>query len=665
MTDQFAIQISRLSPIIAGAFCLFVGFGVYLPNKDKRVNRLFLVFSLILTVWAYSCFVQSVATAPIIALFHDYILYSAASFAPAVFFQLVLEITGGTSFRAICISYSVGAAFFIINFSPLFRKGVVLLFSNRYVTDPNIGWYLYVVFFIVMVAFAYYKTIQSVKNIKLNRAQVLYVYLANSVLVAGGASYFVLILKVLEFPIDLWANFFSSIALALYVTITAYSITRYRLMDIEVIFRKGAVYSVLSVLITVAYFLMVYITERYFSSIIGLNLLWIQVPAVIVLVVLFQPLKDRIQSKTEAWFFPERPRFKKAVKELSSEVITLIGIEDLKRFVENKAASVLGIKSAELVLNNAVWKMTDERVLIIPVIGKIAQLGSLVLGRKKTNDDYSDEEKDLLATLSNQIAIAIENASLHREILEHQKQLLTSDKFASLGRLTAGIAHEIRNPLAAIKGMVQMLGVKYDNGEFRKDFGDVVPKEIDRLSCLLDSLSFYSKGAPGERMDTDVGEISGHVLKLYEKMMKEHGVSPVTDIQPSTTIRADKSGMIQVFSNLILNAVQAMPNGGKLTIMAMTERKEDGSSMTEILVSDTGNGIPEEERRYIFEPFYTNKAFGTGLGLAITHKIIEEQGGTIEVESSLTSLVAGESWRGTTFRIRFKTVASSLPPLSS
>ena len=213
------------------------------------------------------------------------------------------------------------------------------------------------------------------------------------------------------------------------------------------------------------------------------------------------------------------------------------------------------------------------------------------------------------------------------------------ESLAKLGEMGATLAHEIRNPLAAIKGMSQSIERGINDPEFVKDFSEVVPKEIDRLNNLVENLVRLGRTPRPQLIPVKVNEVIESVLKLFDNRCRNKGIAVSKELNPLPEIEADPEQLTQVFTNLILNAIQAMPNGGELRINS--RRAED---KTVIELADTGQGILEENLKTIFEPFFSTKDEGTGLGLAITYKIIKDFGGDIEVES--------EVGRGTKFIIR-------------
>lgn len=266
--------------------------------------------------------------------------------------------------------------------------------------------------------------------------------------------------------------------------------------------------------------------------------------------------------------------------------------------------------------------------LYVPLFFEDKLIGLFNLGNKLSQDVYTDEDVDLLTTLANQLAIAIENATLHEEMLKVQKQLLLADKLSALGRTAAGMAHEIKNPLAAIKGMTQAINLHPNDQEIMNDFKKVVLREIDRLTALIDNLTRLGRSPKLQFSQVNISELIENSLKLFASRCRSQNIDLINNLGPMPEINADPDQLTQVFTNLILNAIQAMPNGGKITLTGGVV--EDKIALE---VSDTGQGIPEDKLKDIFEPFFSTKEEGLGLGLAITYKIIKDHGGNIEVES--------------------------------
>ncbi len=225
------------------------------------------------------------------------------------------------------------------------------------------------------------------------------------------------------------------------------------------------------------------------------------------------------------------------------------------------------------------------------------------------------------------------------EIKALEEKLRQADRLAALGTLSAGLAHEIKNPLSAIKTFVQLLPQKLGNPSFMEKFKITVPREIDRINQLVEDLLELTRRRVGPMVALDVNRLILQVIDLHgEEMEKRHILFKNHLDETIPLILGDPERLYRTFSNLLINAIQAMPNGGSLTI---SSGLETSSSMVRITFRDTGIGMDEETSKNLFNPFFTTKEKGAGLGMALTHKIIEDHRGTIEAMS--------EKGKGTTF----------------
>jgi signal transduction histidine kinase len=224
------------------------------------------------------------------------------------------------------------------------------------------------------------------------------------------------------------------------------------------------------------------------------------------------------------------------------------------------------------------------------------------------------------------------------EMKRLEEQMSNSEKLASIGRLAAGIAHEIGNPLTSIFSFVQILR-EVEQDEFKKDSLNTIYFHINRISEILKQLSGFTKMPISEPRVCKVNDIIDTSLNLIQYDKKAREISVVRDLSPEMpAVSCDSNQLSQVFVNLILNAVDAMPQGGTLTVRSAVK---EGAVVIEF--EDTGSGISKENLTKIFDPFYTTKEKGTGLGLAVSYNIVKKMNGTLTVES--------EPNKGTTFTI--------------
>lgn len=226
-------------------------------------------------------------------------------------------------------------------------------------------------------------------------------------------------------------------------------------------------------------------------------------------------------------------------------------------------------------------------------------------------------------------------------------QIRRSDRLASLGTLSAGMAHEIKNPLVSIKTFTQLLPERYQDSEFRETFSNLIGHEIDRIDSLVNQLLRFARPAKPLLKPVHVHDVLEKSLmlvghRLYQKEIKLTRLWNA-DVD---TLRADADQLEQVFLNFFLNAMDAMTQGGELVVAteiraaeewvtAFNGTKGESNEVLRITVRDNGEGIRHEDIPHVFDPFFTTKDYGTGLGLSVVHGIIQEHGGQIEVESEV------------------------------
>ncbi len=216
-------------------------------------------------------------------------------------------------------------------------------------------------------------------------------------------------------------------------------------------------------------------------------------------------------------------------------------------------------------------------------------------------------------------------------IRELEQKVITSEKLAALGRLSAGVAHEIRNPLNSIRGFIQYFQKKLSLEPEDYRYTDLMLTEVDRLNRVISKLLAYSKPREPRLTIRSAEEIVDHCVRVVEREARESGVEII--VEPSDPelplVMVDSDQMTQVFLNILINAIEATPSGGK--VMIALSATDEGR--LQVVTSDKGQGIPRENIDKLFDPFFSTKKKGTGLGLAIVKSIIEGHAGEIDVES--------------------------------
>ncbi|MBU4000918.1 MAG: hypothetical protein KKB94_01225, partial [Proteobacteria bacterium] len=215
--------------------------------------------------------------------------------------------------------------------------------------------------------------------------------------------------------------------------------------------------------------------------------------------------------------------------------------------------------------------------------------------------------------------------SLRQEIARNQR-------LVTVGRLAAGIAHEIRNPLSSIKGFATYFKQRYSENQEDARISGIMIQEVERLNTVVNQLLEFARPVNIQKKKTSVKALVADSLKMIENQALEKKIIIETAMEEDLKISMDPNRMNQVLLNLYLNAIESMENGGRLRIQAYESLTENGFH---IKVSDTGCGIKAEDLNHIFDLYYTTKSYGTGIGLAIVSNIMEAHHGKITVESTI------------------------------
>ncbi len=255
------------------------------------------------------------------------------------------------------------------------------------------------------------------------------------------------------------------------------------------------------------------------------------------------------------------------------------------------------------------------------------------------------EERNLIEAIAHQLALIVQRRQAEEERVRLQEQLRHADRLATIGQLSAGVAHELNEPLANILGFAQLAlrDEELPQGP-RADVQNVVKASLHARE-VIKKLMIFARQTPPQVAEADLNHVVEEGLYFLGSRCRKEGIDVVEDLAPGLPkLQADPSQLSQILVNLVVNAVQAMAGGGRLTV-----RTAETGPWLLLEVSDTGHGVPEDLRRKIFLPFYTTKDVdqGTGLGLSVVHGIVTAHGGTITVDSELGT--------GSTFRVRLPT----------
>lgn len=813
----FTNNIKYLLPFYTGLGNLTLGFIVYFNNRRSKINIAFAFIALMVAFWNTAIFNYTASRSVFEAFFWSKIAAASSVYIPMLFLffthffpkeERPLKLYQGF------IWFVFATLFSILSLSNLVVTNVVIS-GNRFELIPGPAFVFFVIFFAVVMGHAFYKLFRKYRKYTgISKLQVGYIFLG----FFSGTLFPVITNLILPFfgrsELAGVGPFFTIIAVAF----ISYAIVKHRLMSIEVVIQRSAVYGIATVLIMALYALAVIISETFFRQIMGYTSLVITAAAALLIAVIYQPLVRKFQDFTDRLFFRGRYDYQKTLREISHKIAAVIKLEELSRlivasFIDTMKVSEISFlllekekehfrsvplslpryKRIEIDVGSPIisWLLATKDILIrdeiedeisrqeamgtrgkerlrslgevrdemerlgifiwVPIVSKDELIGIIALGNKLSGDVFTTEDIGLLGTLANQTALALDNARLYDEVVnmkdyseeilqsmingvltvdtkgrivtynamaekitgrktsevlgqsceelwgkkgeitkvvastlkercyvnfessiasperglvpvsfsstilrDHQGKkigaLLTiqdltevkelegkvrrADKLSALATMAAGMAHEIKNPLSSMKVLSQLLPRKFDDEAYRKKLQEILPREINRIDRIVESLLGFARATAPSFEKMDINEILEDNLKYFKDQAEAAEVRVITKYSDLPEIEVDKGQLSQVFSNLILNAIQAMPGGGELRVESMPGKKiDDVIKNVKIRIADSGHGMPEETVKKLFDPFFTTKYGGTGLGLTITHSIVDGHKGYIDVES--------------------------------
>jgi signal transduction histidine kinase len=474
---------------------------------------------------------------------------------------------------------------------------------------------------------------------------------------------------------------------------TTYSIIKHRLMDINLVVKKGTTYFLLSVgLFLPSALLLIYVQNLYFHQV-SYYFSIIVLLIVFILTVIYNKVKASTEKVVEQLLFKNRYDYRETLGAFSKAMVSILDLQSLSKKIIETITNTMGVEKASLFLLNEekgeyylleskkvnvefspfglpkgdplicyLQRMKEvllrddlvkgahrqelnqilhsmsrlEAEVSIPLVSKGSLIGMINLGHRFANEIYSREDIELLSMLANQTAIAIENARLYEDLKRSKSYIRRADRLASLGTLTAGLAHEIRNPLVAIKTLTQLLPDRLDDEEFRNHFLQIASGEVDRISSLVNELLEFARPSEPKLEMEDINSILDGMLLLVSTETKKKFIQIVKEYTPDVPlVTVDREQIKQVFLNVLLNALEATPENGMITVKTRSFSKTRGEHYVQVEFTDTGCGIPSEYLEDIFTPFFTTKTKGSGLGLSISNQIIQDHKGYIDVESQV------------------------------
>jgi two-component system sensor histidine kinase HydH len=672
------LSIEPVSALVAAIVSFAIGGSVLLREPRRRSHVLFATFAFNIALYCSLSFLAR----RIGSSLWDWMSLLAAVSLPATaqrFFQAFLGDEAGPP--PLSRSTVFGAAVFYS----------VLLFSRfiepvHTAVSFHVAFMAYVFAGLYLSVFYLYKRYRATPS-RVEKKRLLY-------LLVGG---FATVTATLAESLPHGPNF-GNVFIIVYLYFLSQNLVRYRLLDLNELLGRMVVLGTLVFILAFIYGVLVRWVGADDSGLFFFNTLL----ASAIIVILIEPLRTRVEGGISRWMFQEKFELSRRIEMLRAELANVIdmrvlvprvlsALEDSRRithasiyladpdgsgfelaghvgpkpdqhfdaithrpvFERLRRVGVMtqeGIERELAALRSASTEEQETLALMLRTLeqmhGSVALgfssedqlLGALVIRDDRLREAYSTEEIELFRGVATSIGITLQNSQVYERMKER-------DRLAALGQMAAGLAHEIRNPLGSIKGAAQFLQPAAEAGGGRdgnREFLDIIVEEVNRLNKIVSQFLDYARPYRGEQRPLDVADVLRKTLALLSKEQQEHGnVEIVTNFAERTPpVRADAEQLLQVFLNLSLNAIQAMPAGstktGKLLIstgLRRATRRGAAAAFLEVRFRDTGVGIPPNDIKNLFIPFFTTKEKGTGLGLPISQRIIENHGGTIEVRS--------------------------------
>ncbi len=689
-------------PFIAAIANLCIGLFVIGFAPKRRINQLYLSLSTCGALWNLGVFFLFLKHDPESALFWARLLQNGVILIPPLFLHLIYHLLGKRNSKLLAGTYGIAIAFVSLNLSGhLINDIKTVTYPNGVQHSYGQGGALYASFMLFLLSSMFIivkKLLWAIRTTTgIKHEQFKYLLLALGITLAGGLNDMMPIVSVQNYPMfNVPVYPFGSIAIIGWAFIIAYAILKHRLMDIDVVIKKSVTYSALLLLLLVPCYVMLIAGQSVFFGRVdrGFSALFLTLLTVATFV--FPRLKTRTERTIEQVLFKGKYDYRDTLARFSQDLVTIINLDTLLNRTLTVLADTMEITRAwawlyhrgsdrfqlqastseDHMLTGEVFLpmshvLLEElavrpRVLVteeleryeinpnavalgaalreldceacVPLSAKGRLIGVIMLGRKTEGGIYSEEDLKLLATLGNEAAIAVENARLYEDLKQQQTQFLRAQRLATVGHLAAGLAHEIRNPLVAVKTFLQLLPERLDDEEFRTSFLEMTSSEVERITHLLNQLLEFARPSDPVYRPEDLVKTADQMATLAKNEAFKRGISLTTRYDAGVPlVTMDAKQMKQVVQNLLNNAIQATPEGGTVHLDIRRHRGPEGEAQVQLEVSDTGRGIAEEDLDKLFTPFYTTRDAGTGLGLAMAHRIIIDHHGTISVKSQLDS----------------------------
>ena len=613
------------------------------------------------------------------------------------------------------LGWGLGLFFFFANFTPYFVSDVHPILGFPYWPSPGPLFHLYLLGFVLFSMYGTWLLFQEARRRNgTERSRFFLLTLASGIAHLGGFTTFPL-----WYGIPIPPN--GAILITVYTAAVAYSLLRYRLLDLGATLERSITTSLLLILVALPTYPILLLGQQWYLGSINIGYSLVELSVFMLLVFAASSLKSQMKTFISKALFKERYDQYKTVLNFSKSLVSILELQDLTSTIVQSICPALGLQWGALYLRkiggqdyNPVssfgksltefsgirlgpgslledrWRqgttyfvvddlknsMTDlesqsvmtKFVMIgaevcLPLVNKNRLLGLCVFGPTVSSGvGYSIQDLELLATFSQEASVALDNALLYEELKRSQSLVRRTDRLRSLETMAAGLAHEIRNPLTSIKAFVDLAPERKDDEQFLVRFSKVVKEDVFRIERLTREILDYAKPMEPFLQEEDLNDIVESCLYTLRVRPSHELIVVESDlIRDLPKIFADRQQLKQVILNFMFNAVEAMlPKGGVLTVRTRHLKFQGKPDWVQLEIQDAGSGIAPDDIEHIFDPFFTTKHLSQeheGTGLGLA---IAHQ---IIQEHKGKIDVQSVKGRGTTFFVNLPSAVS--PALSA
>lgn len=670
--------------LCATCFSLFLFITIFGRNK---VSRIWSLFNLSISLWAVGLFfVGSTATASE-AIVYWRLAHVGGLFIAIFFYHTVCVFCNINPKKIILFAYLQALVFLFLDLTTPFISSTRFIFGYLYYNKATLSYSIALLFWLLFMSLGHYELTKFYKNnTAVNRNKIRYLFFGFFVGFLGGVTYFLPMYNIDTFPIG---NF----TIPIYCIIATYAIFKHHLMDIEVVIKKTVVFASL---LTIVFGIFVSITFLIQQLVMGGRLLGAAVSCILIIIA-YRPIENFLVNITDKYLFQKKYDYKHLIRQFMDELRAMIlNVTDIARstldflsttihparsvvFLNNKFTNTYdiiatdGFKSKDYSIDNdmlVIRRLSETGLpiniskdnsqeqlkiagieILVPLFIHKELLGILGLGKKKSDEEYTKEDIEVLVDLSGALAIALNNAQLFDEKTDNEKRAL-------VGTLATGINHEISNPLNTITIKLESLRIMSRMGLLAKKTKEEILEEVSniadvcsacarRIAEITMQISEFAKPEKDIKVDeVNVCEIVNETISfLKHGMILEDNKVEKRFSSESIYASVDKGQLQQIIFNLLKNAAYVIDKD-KGRILLSVDKNNDNKVV--IKIADNGHGIPQKVLNRLFTPFFTTKepGKGTGLGLSLVKIMTERNNGIIRVES--------EEGKGTIFTLVFK-----------